>query len=149
MKNKVKVRYNHDAGNSPLKWRVVIDGKEHLASQVEILVPMTTTKDYINGMEKWHVSCEPDLITWEGDVVTLAHKTKIVSHKRHLLKSVSYRIYSSCITSLIAAVVTGNTSLGISIGTADFLIKIFTYYVHERIWYKIPFGIEKVKKERL
>jgi uncharacterized membrane protein len=149
MKNTVKIRYNHDAGESPLKWRVVINGKEHLAKQVEILVPMTTTRDFINGFEKWHVSCTPDLITWEGDNVTLSHKIKRVSHKRHLLKSISYRLYSSCITSLIASVVTGDTSLGISIGTADFLIKIFTYYVHERIWYKIPFGIEKVKRERL
>jgi uncharacterized membrane protein len=44
---------------------------------------------------------------------------------------------------------TGDLALGLSIGTADFFIKIFTYYIHERIWYRIPFGIEKVNKNRL
>ena len=147
--HKVKVRFNHDAGDSNLKWRVVIDEKEHLAESVEILVPMTTTKDLINGVEKWHVSCTPDLITWDGNIVTLSHRARWISHKRHLLKSISYRLYSSCITSLIAAIVTSNFALGLSIGTADFFIKIFTYYVHERIWYRVPFGIEKVNKNRL
>jgi uncharacterized membrane protein len=149
MKNRVKLRYNTEAGDSNLKWRVVINDVEHLASQVEILVPMTTTRDFINGIAKWHVSCNPDVVTWEGDVATLSDKARTVSHKRHLLKAVSYRIYSSCITSLIAAFLTGDLALGLSIGTADFFIKIFTYYIHERIWYRIPFGIEKVNKNRL
>jgi uncharacterized membrane protein len=61
----------------------------------------------------------------------------------------TYRIYSSCITALIAALVLGSIKIGFSIGLADFMIKIFTYYIHERIWYHIPFGIQKVKKERL
>jgi uncharacterized membrane protein len=145
----VKIRYNTEAGDSNLKWRVVIDGKEQLASQVEILVPMTTTQDTINGVEKWHVSASPDIISWEGTNVTLQHRTRKVSHKRHILKSISYRLYSSCITSLIASALIGNVALGLSIGTADFFIKIFTYYIHERVWYKIPFGIEKVNKTRL
>ena len=72
-------------------------------------------------------------------------KKKKISRTRHILKAVTYRIYSSCITSLIASLITGNASLGITIGTADFFIKIFTYYIHERIWYNIPFGIEKEK----
>ena len=72
-------------------------------------------------------------------------KKKNISRTRHILKAVTYRIYSSCITAVIASIVTGNVSLSITIGTADFFIKIFTYYIHERVWYSIPFGIEKEK----
>jgi uncharacterized membrane protein len=150
MGKKVKIRYNHDAGESSLKWRVVIDGTEYLASNVDVLVPSVTTDDFIEGVgKKFHISCEPEQIVWDGDKVILKDKVRWVSHKRHILKSLTYRIYSSCITSLIAAVILGDVKIGFSIGTADFFIKIFTYYIHERIWYNIPFGIQKVKKERL
>lgn len=71
-----------------------------------------------------------------------------ISHKRHLLKSFTYRIYSSCITSIIATFVTGDFKMGLSIGSADFFIKIITYYIHERIWYKINFGVEREKKDK-
>ena len=147
LKKEIKIRYNHDAGETNLKWRILIDGIEHTASDIEVLVPSTTTRDMIEGVgEKYHITCRPERIVWEGSKVILTdHKTR-VSHKRHILKSVTYRVYSSCITSLIAAVVTGNLVLGLSIGTADFFIKIITYYIHERVWYHIPFGKEKVKK---
>lgn len=145
--SRVSIRYNHDSGDSNLKWRVLIDGKENLASDVEVLTASTTTKDVIEGVgEKYHITCDPSIITWEGTKVILSDKIKSVSHKRHILKSFTYRVYSSCITSLIAAFVIGDLKLGLSIGSADFFIKIITYYIHERIWYKIPFGIEKVKK---
>jgi uncharacterized membrane protein len=145
--SRVSIRYNHDSGDSDLKWRILIDGKENLASSIEVLTASTTTKDIIEGVgEKYHITCDPDIITWDGSKVTLSDKIKLVSRKRHILKSFTYRVYSSCITSLIAAFVTGNLKLGISIGSADFFVKIITYYIHERIWYKIPFGTEKVKK---
>jgi uncharacterized membrane protein len=71
-----------------------------------------------------------------------------ISHKRHLLKSFTYRIYSSCITSIIAIFFTGDFKLGFSIGTGDFFIKIITYYIHERFWYKINFGVERKKDKK-
>lgn len=146
----VKIRYNHDAINSPLKWRVTINGKEQLASTVDILVPSVTTVDLVEGVgEKYHISCDPEVIIWEGDKAILKDRTRWISHKRHILKSLTYRVYSSCITSLLASFLLGNFKIGFSIGIADFFIKLFTYYIHERIWYNIPFGIQKVKKERL
>ena len=146
-RKEVKIRYNTDSGESELKWRILIDGFEHRASEVDILVSSTTTKDMILGVgEKYHITCRPETIVWEGTKVTLKDARTRVSRKRHILKSFTYRLYSSCITSLIAMVVTGNATLGFSIGTADFFIKLVTYYIHERIWYHIPFGKQKIKK---
>jgi len=65
---------------------------------------------------------------------------------RHVVKSISYRFYSTCITITIASFVTGNTKLAFTIGGADFIIKIFTYYIHERIWFYIPFGLQKPRR---
>lgn len=148
MNSVVKIRYNTSVNDDRLYWRILINGVERLASDIDVQVPTTTTKDFIEGVGfKHHLTCAPDVISWEGDKVILTNKTKLVSHTRHILKSITYRFYSSCITSLIAAFVTGNLRLGVTVGTADFFIKIFTYYVHERIWYRIPFGTEKAKKQ--
>lgn len=144
----VKIRYNHDVGDSGLFWRVIINGVEHLAGELEIHGTAYTTQDEIQGVgKKYHITCEVDTISWEGNRIILIRERNRVSRLRHILKSLTYRFYSSTITSLIATILTGNTIIGFSIGTADFFIKIFTYYVHERIWYKIPFGLEKIKKK--
>ncbi len=69
-----------------------------------------------------------------------------VDKLRHVIKSISYRFYSTCITITIASFVTGNTKLAFTIGGADFIIKIFTYYIHERVWFYIPFGLQKPRR---
>jgi uncharacterized membrane protein len=53
------------------------------------------------------------------------------------LKSFFYRIYSSVITFIISFIVTGRTNFSLAISIADFVIKIFTYYIYEFIWGKI------------
>lgn len=147
MKSTVKIRYNTNSNGERLSWRILIDDVEHLASDIEVNVPTTTTKDFVRGVGyKHHLTCQPDIISWHGDKVILVNRTKTVSKVRHLLKSITYRIYSSCITSLIALTVTQNLKIGVSIGLADFLIKIVTYYIHERVWYRIPYGTERAKK---
>lgn len=144
----VKIRYNHNVGDTGLFWRVIINGVEYLASDLEIHGAAYTTQDEIPGVGmKYHITCEADSIRWENDKIVLVRERNRVSRLRHILKSITYRFYSSAITSLIAAFLTGSIKIGFSIGTADFFIKIFTYYIHERIWYKIPFGLEKIKKK--
>jgi hypothetical protein len=67
--SKINIRYNTKAKeNDTLHWRVVINGIESLASDVEVNVKLRTTKDWIEGVGwKWHISCESDNIQWQGD----------------------------------------------------------------------------------
>ena len=64
--SKVNIRYNTNArSDKDLHWRVLIDGFEHLASNVVINCASYTTKDIIEGVgEKWHITCEPKQIQW-------------------------------------------------------------------------------------
>jgi uncharacterized membrane protein len=39
--------------------------------------------------------------------------------------------------------VTGRIEYGMTIGSIDAIIKLFLYYVHERTWYKLKFGVLK------
>ena len=62
--NKIKIRFNtewkEESGNQ-LFWRVLIDDKEFLASDVEVNVPTKTIAHVLpNGTKKWSIYCESD-----------------------------------------------------------------------------------------
>jgi uncharacterized membrane protein len=68
----------------------------------------------------------------------------IVSPKRHLAKTISYRIISTLIGFLIMWIVTGSVKIGAAFGIAELVYKPIQYYIHERIWYRyIKFGLKK------
>jgi hypothetical protein len=66
---KIQIRFNTDKEkldpNAPA-WRVLIEGEEHLAEKVEIMVPTWTSEDTLpDGRKKWHLSCEGK-VHWFG-----------------------------------------------------------------------------------
>jgi len=66
-----------------------------------------------------------------------------VSRKRHILKTLTWRIVGTLDTILISWLITGSIEAGIGIGGAEFITKTLLYYFHERIWYKFDFGITR------
>ena len=67
-----------------------------------------------------------------------------VSKKRHLVKTLTWRIVGTIDTMIIAWLVTGSISAGATIGGIEVITKMFLYYGHERVWYKyIKFGVNK------
>lgn len=71
-----------------------------------------------------------------------------VSYKRHLAKTISYRVLSTLIGFLIMWWVSGSIKIGAAFGVAELVYKPIQYYIHERIWYKyIRYGLvgEKTK----
>ena len=68
----------------------------------------------------------------------------LVQAKRHIAKSISYRIISTLIGFIVMWWVTGSIKAGTAFGVAELLWKPIQYYIHERIWYKwIKFGLKK------
>lgn len=69
-----------------------------------------------------------------------------VDKKRHIVKTISYRILSTLIGFLIMWAITGSISVGAAFGVAEIVYKPIQYYIHERIWYKyIKFGLKNKK----
>lgn len=69
-----------------------------------------------------------------------------VSAKRHLAKTVSYRIISTLIGFLIIWLITGKVEIGAMFGIAELVYKPIQYYLHERIWYRwITYGLIRSK----
>ena len=56
--------------------------------------------------------------------------------KRHLLKTISYRIVGTTITVSTIYILGGDIKLASLIGVGELLVKPIIYLIHERVWYK-------------
>lgn len=68
----------------------------------------------------------------------------IVQSKRHIAKTISYRVISSGVGFVIVWLSTGSVKIGATFTFAELVYKPIQYYIHERIWYKyIKYGLKK------
>lgn len=74
-------------------------------------------------------------------------KDKDVSYKRHIAKTISWRIVGTLDTILLSWLISGDPLIGLSIGGAEVVTKMALYYFHERAWYKSNFGIKNRREE--
>jgi uncharacterized membrane protein len=66
----------------------------------------------------------------------------MVDYKRHIAKTISYRILSTGIGFITMWVITGSVKISTAFSIIELVWKPIQYYVHERIWYKwIKYGI--------
>jgi uncharacterized membrane protein len=71
-----------------------------------------------------------------------------VQNKRHIAKTISYRIVSTGIGFLIVWFASGSIKVGATFSIAELVYKPIQYYVHERVWYKyIKFGLKRPKNK--
>lgn len=81
---------------------------------------------------------------------TLKHMSYKVSIKRHIGKTISYRIVSTGIGFLFMWWATGSIKIGAAFGIAELVYKPIQYYLHERFWYRfVKFGLVEDKKPKL
>ncbi len=63
------------------------------------------------------------------------------SHARSLVKSLSFRIFATLTTVIIVFLLTGNFLIAAAVALPDFISKLALYYIHERAWHKIKWGL--------
>lgn len=65
-----------------------------------------------------------------------------VQTKRHLAKTVSYRLIGTVVTMVMAYVLTGKVMIAVGFGGVEVVVKMGLYFLHERFWYKfIKYGV--------
>lgn len=70
----------------------------------------------------------------------------MILRRRHVIKAIMYRLYSTCITILIAMIVTGDLNIGLIIGPIELVVKSVSYYLYERWWLRTAYGIKAAKR---
>jgi len=73
------------------------------------------------------------------------NKTK-VSLKRHIAKTLTWRIIGTIDTMVLGWLVSGDPIIGLTIGSFEVVTKMVLYFIHERVWYKYDYGIKRKDK---
>jgi uncharacterized membrane protein len=70
--------------------------------------------------------------------------------KRHIAKTITYRIIGTLTTVVVSYIFTNNIMISSSIGFIELILKPLIYFIHERVWYKyIRYGIKQSKSRVL
>ena len=70
------------------------------------------------------------------------------SNKRHIIKTFSWRAIGTFDTILFGWILTGNPLTGLKIGGIETVSKMVLYFGHEKLWYKINFGLDMRNKAK-
>jgi adenylylsulfate kinase len=63
------------------------------------------------------------------------------THRRSIVKGITWRIVASLTTMTVVFFITGNLALVASVGLVDISAKVFFYYLHERLWGRVHWGV--------
>ena len=132
-----QIRYNTVSKDDNERWRLIENGNETLVANIIIDGSTYTTKDWMEEIQdyKWHVTCEGHCEIKNNIAYIKTIKEKSVL-KRHILKSISWRMVGTIDTMILGWIVTGNPLTGLKIGVLEIVTKMTLYFIHERIWYK-------------
>jgi uncharacterized membrane protein len=68
----------------------------------------------------------------------------MVGRKRHIFKTITWRIIGTLDTMILSWAITGSLKIGVAIGGVEVITKMVLYYLHERAWYRFSkFGVDK------
>lgn len=65
------------------------------------------------------------------------------SNVRHILKTITWRFVGTMDTMFLGWLISGSAEVGLSIGGLELFTKMALYYIHERLWYRTRFGLDK------
>ena len=140
-----QIRYNTVSKDDTERWRLIENGNETLVANIIIDGSTYTTKDWMEEIQdyKWHITCEGHCKVKNSIAYIKTVREKSVL-KRHILKSVSWRLIGTIDTMILGWLVTGDIKLGLAIGGFEVITKMILYFLHERVWYKyIKLGRKK------
>ena len=60
---------------------------------------------------------------------------RLVSKKRHILKTITWRVIGTIDTMLLGWLISGDPMIGLKVGGLELITKMVLYYFHERAWY--------------
>lgn len=67
------------------------------------------------------------------------------ARRRHLTKTVTWRIVGTIDTMILAWIISGDPTVGLKVGATEIVTKMTLYYIHEEIWHRSKFGLVEIK----
>lgn len=99
------------------------------------------------GRCRWSACCRPGALSpgcrdEHGGFVSQAMFRE--SHWRSVAKALSWRVAGSAATMLLVLVFTRRLALSLAVGGIEFVSKIALFWLHERVWDRLPYGKREV-----
>jgi len=136
----IKLAKRHIA--KTITWRFI-------ATSDTVLIAFLISGDLTSGLKIGGIEILTKMILYYLHERLWFNKIKVInSRARHLAKSFSWRLIGILDTIIISGFVIGNFISGSKIGLTETFTKIFLYYIHERLWYRINFGLKKYNQRR-
>ena len=66
---------------------------------------------------------------------------------RHIYKTFTWRFIGTLDTIILSSIFTLNPFTGLKIGITENLTKMFLYFIHEKLWYRINYGLKNRKSK--
>jgi uncharacterized membrane protein len=140
MKKTYQIRYNTHSKDDSTSWRLISDDGEILVNDIYVTSKTYTTKDFVDelGLYKYHMSCTGHLKI-KDNVAYITTSEEKYAMKRHLAKTITYRLLATTTTIVTAYSLGVNLEVSALLGIGEIMIKPVLYFLHERFWYKMRF----------
>lgn len=73
-------------------------------------------------------------------IQVIAQETMREKHQRSIIKTITWRVLGTLITTSVVYILTRKFVLSLSVGGLDATLKLVFYYLHERAWNEIKWG---------
>ncbi|MCB9211615.1 MAG: adenylyl-sulfate kinase [Ignavibacteriales bacterium] len=67
------------------------------------------------------------------------------SKARSIVKTISWRILATITTITLVYIFIGDTTIAFTVGGIEVFLKMFVYFIHERVWAKLKFGRHEIQ----
>ena len=135
----MKISKRHVAKS--ISWRI-------LGSIDTLLFAWLITGDFNEGLSMSGITTVTKLVWYYFHEQFWLKSSIVDSNKRHVIKTFTWRIIGTIDTVLFGWIITGNPLEGLKIGLAETFTKLLLYYGHEKLWYRINFGLNRRNKKK-
>ena len=139
MFNSLRISKRHVAKS--LSWRCI-------GSLDTLLFAWLVTGNFSDGLNVSLITTITKLVWYYIHERFWFNSTITDSNKRHLIKTFSWRIIGTIDTIIFGWILTGNPFIGLKIGGIETISKMILYFGHEKLWYKINFGLDMINKAK-
>ncbi len=70
-------------------------------------------------------------------------RVNAATRKRSIVKAITYRVFIVCLDFLVIYLLTGKVDVALGFMVVSNIYTTVGYFVHERIWARIAWGLEK------
>lgn len=130
----MKISKRHIAKS--ISWRI-------LGSIDTLLFAWLITGDFNEGLSMSGITTVTKLVWYYFHEQFWLKSSVVDSNKRHVIKTFTWRIIGTIDTVLFGWMITGNPFEGLQIGMAETATKLLLYYGHEKLWYRVNFGLDQ------